>query len=141
MYSNLPCTHEPLSASVQRCCDTRNRLLAPLSEPKRRAFAEYDEYSKAEKAYEKAVDAAAQAFHIAMPEPTSRRAIKAFISAVTHGMAIGAVDSDDAKQFLYAARIAVSALGKQKPEKRTKPGVESADLFPAAPTADSGLAA
>jgi hypothetical protein len=120
MYSNTPCTHEPLSPTVQRCCDTRNRLLAvlPAQQPREEDF---DNYDAADDAYTDAVNVAAKAFQIAMPEPTGRSAVKAFIACITHGIAVGIIDDQTVKCFLSAARCASSALGKPRSRKNKKP--------------------
>jgi hypothetical protein len=62
------------------------------------------------------------AFRTAMPEPMGRGNIKHFISCVTHGVAIGAIDPTDARNMLYAARTAALTIAThKKPKDRKKP--------------------
>jgi hypothetical protein len=125
------CTHPPLSSAVQRCCDARNQLIErdrnmlpeetpdPPKDPKDlQALIKFQADTRI------LLDSLDHnlAFRSAMPEPKGRRNIKNFISCITHGVAIGAIDPTDARNMLYAARTAILTIAKhKKPEDRKRP--------------------
>ena len=130
---NSPCTHEPLSPAVQRCCDARNRMI----ELDRRSL---DPDYKNEDCPEapKTDDPKALflfqtksmiflddndpsfAYRSAMPEPVGRRRIKQYIACVMHGMAIEAITAEEGKSLIYGARAAVLAISKYKDRTKTE---------------------
>ncbi len=143
------CTHPPLSAAVQRCCDARNLLIErdrnltpeqlpdPPTDPKDIAGA-----IKFQSDTMILIDSLDQnlAYRAAMPEPRGRRNIKNFIACVTHGIAIGAINSDEARNMLSAARAATANIARhKKPKDRKKPvlAVHPQDLQPGLETTEN----
>ena len=101
---NSPCTHEPLSPAVQRCCDARNRMieldrrsLDPNYEPE--GYPETPNYNdpkslmlfQAKAMTQMSDNDPSLAYRSNMPEPTGRRQIKQYIACVMHGLAIEAL--------------------------------------------------
>ena len=129
MDYHVLCTHPPLSPAVQQCCDARNRAIEanlaltpdeiPDLPPNMDDLMEFQKFKI--RAMQKCAAALPYTAYVtAMPEPVGRRGIKAFIACVAHGMIIGAIDRDEAKDLLYAARTAFAATGKRAPAKEKK---------------------
>jgi hypothetical protein len=128
---NSPCTHEPLSPAVQRCCDARNRMIeldrrsldpdfkheGLPDTPKTNDPRELFEFQTKTLLYLSDNDSSL-AYRSAMPEPTSRRQIKQYVACVMHGLAIEALKPEEARNMLYGARTATLALSRYK--DRTK---------------------
>jgi hypothetical protein len=129
---NSPCTHEPLSPAVQRCCDARNRMI----EIDRRSLdpdykdEDYPEIPKDDdlrslSRYQSKTLTLLNdrdpslAYRSLMPQPTTREAIQDYIACVLHGIAIEAIDQGTGTKLLYGAQIAIAALPKEAKEKRT----------------------
>ena len=127
------CTHPPLSPAVQRCCDARNQMIErdrnmppdqvpdPPTDPKDIAGA-----IKFKSDTMILMDSLDQniAYRSCMPEPIGRRNIKNFIACITHGLAIGAIKPNQARNMLYAARAATLAI-KYKDREKKKPVVSA----------------
>jgi hypothetical protein len=125
---NVLCTHPPLSPAVQRCCDARNQMierdrntrpeeLPQLPEDYDTNLQSQFKFQTESMIFLHALDAEL-AYRTAMPEPVGRRNIKNFIACVTHGMCIGAIEPQEGKNLLYAARTATLAISKYKDRKK-----------------------
>jgi hypothetical protein len=57
--------------------------------------------------------AACRAYRMALPQMETLADIKAFINCITHGLAIGAFEGQESTQLLYAAQVALSAIGRK----------------------------
>jgi hypothetical protein len=129
---NSPCTHEPLSPAVQRCCDARNRMIEldrrsldkdfkpeGLPEvPKTKDLREQFEFQAKTLTY-LADNDPSLAYRSNMPQPTTREAIQEYIACVLHGISIEAIDQACATKLLYGAQVAVGVLPRPAKEKRT----------------------
>ncbi len=140
--SNIACPQTHQNPAVQRCCNVRNAVLCEPFTPEERQ--QFDpEFLNLVDLFEKEIgedsenfeiaNTAALAYRAAMPEPISRRTIKAFIACVLHAMAINILDHDEGRNLLSGARVATLALSKRAPSKSKKeepePALEpSADL-------------
>jgi hypothetical protein len=125
---NSPCTHEPLSTAVQRCCDARNHMIyfdrngpsEGLPEPAK----DIDTNLEARVMFQARAmhflhdHDPSLAYRAAMPEPIGRRQIKQYIACVMHGLAIEAITHEEARNMLYGARIATLAINKRGPNKK-----------------------
>ena len=119
MYKT-PCLHEPLSPTIQRCCDARNQILLNAARALRQASADTpamtpekltELLAKAAESYEtRAAAAAAAAYRYAMPDPSTRQGIKDYIACVLHGMTVDAINHRDGARLLAGARIALASL-------------------------------
>ena len=117
MYKT-PCLHEPLSPTIQRCCDARNQILLNAAKSLRQASADNpamdaqklsELLAKAAESYETR-DAAAAAYRYAMPDPSTRQGIKDYIACVLHGMTVDVINHRDGARLLAGARIALASL-------------------------------
>jgi hypothetical protein len=129
---NSPCTHEPLSPAVQRCCDARNRMieldrrsLDPDYKPEGMPETPKDDNLRALFEYQAKTlihlndHDPSFAFRAALPEPVGRRQIKQYIACVMHGMAIEAITAEEGKSLIYGARAAVLAISKYRDRTKT----------------------
>ena len=130
------CTHPPLNPAVQRCCDIRNQLIersrSMRSEDLPEVPTDPNDLAGIIRLHGQIMVLSGVldqnlAYRSCMPELVGRRNIKNFIACVTHGLAIGAIDSEQARNMLYAARTASLATVKRIRKKKL------ADL-PAAPS-------
>jgi hypothetical protein len=129
---NSPCTHEPLTPAVQRCCDARNRMIEIDRRPLDPDYKD-DDYPEIPKDDDLRSLSRYQvktftllndrdpslAYRSLMPQPTTREAIQDYIACVLHGIAIEAIDEGTGTKLLYGAQIAIAALPKEAKEKRT----------------------
>lgn len=128
---NSPCTHEPLSPAVQRCCDARNRMieldrrgLDPDYKPEGIPETPKDDTPRALFEYQTKTlihlndHDPSLAYRAALPEPVGRRQIKQYIASVMHGLAIEAITQEEGRNMLYGARIATLAINKRGPNKK-----------------------
>ena len=124
---NSPCTHEPLSPAVQRCCDARNRMIQITRSaehvPQPPENFHDDRNARAEFEIEMMTMLNDRdpsfAYRSLMPQPTTREAIQDYIACVLHGIAIEAIDKGTGTKLLYGAQIAIAALPKEAKGKRT----------------------
>jgi hypothetical protein len=136
---NSPCTHEPLSPAIQRCCDARNRMieldrlsLDPDYKPE--GFPEIPKSNDPKSLFQfqaktltllSDIDSSL-AYRSAMPELTGRRQIKQYIACVMHGLAIEAITSEEVKNMLYGARTALQAICQRNRKKKSEAVSEEA---------------
>ena len=129
MYKT-PCLHEPLSPTIQRCCDARNQVLLNAARALRETSANIpamtpekltELLAKAGESYE-ARNAAAAAYRYAIPDPSTRQGVKDYIACVLHGMTVDAINHSDGARLLAGARIALAAHRGRKGK-----GVEKAN--------------
>jgi hypothetical protein len=116
------CTHEPLSPAVQRCCDARNRMIErdrnmppedlPQIPKDLTDIRAQGKYMIDSLIFLDALDPNL-AYRTAMPEPVNRRAIKAYIACVLHGMAIQAIEQQEGRNLLYGARTAALLMSQR----------------------------
>jgi hypothetical protein len=130
LVMNSPCTHEPLSPAVQRCCEARNRMIeldrssldpnfnGIPDPPKTNDIREQFEFQTKALLY-LADNDPSLAYRANMPQPTTREAIQEYIACVLHGIAIEAIDQACGPKLLYGAQVAVGVLPKPEKEKRT----------------------
>jgi hypothetical protein len=130
LVMNSPCTHEPLSPAVQRCCEARNRMIeldrssldpnfkGIPDPPKTNDIREQFEFQTKALLY-LADNDPSLAYRSNMPQPTTREAIQEYIACVLHGIAIEAIDQACGTKLLYGAQVAVGVLPKPEKEKRT----------------------
>ena len=124
---NSPCTHEPLSPAVQRCCDARNLMIqitrSAEQVPQPPENLHKDRNARTEFEIEVMTMLSDRdpslAYRSIMPQPTTREAIQDYIACVLHGIAIKAIDEGTGTKLLYGAQIAIAALPKEAKEKRT----------------------
>ena len=110
-----------LDASVQRCCDAYQRVLA-IPRP-------FDGKGSPK-------DFARAAYRQAMPYLTSFHNIDAFIACVAHGMLLGVIDYSHGSKLLYAAQVAIgsrraAARAKAQPAPTPSPLPKPAQPAPA----------
>jgi hypothetical protein len=138
--SGVLCFQTHKNPAVQRCCNLRNGILCePFTPEDRQQFDEdflrlYDLFMQEideDAADYKNANTAALAYRTAMPEPTSRRSVKAFIACVLHAMSIDILDIDEGSKLLSGARTATMALSKRAPSKDKKEGPEAVQELPA----------
>lgn len=122
-YNNIrACSHPPLSPTIQRCCEARNKAMAACKEAEiERLFqVEYNRNRKRAEIEaivdkEKVQQAGAHAYTGNIPGLASRQDVLDFIACVAHGMTVGAIDPADGPKMLYAAQVALSGYGKLQP--------------------------
>jgi hypothetical protein len=92
-------TRIPQNPAIRRCClaEKRSRRDSSL---KHLGIVETTVYAD-------------QAYRKAMPELVGYENIREFIACVGHGMVIGCVTAFQAGKLLYAAQVALSALGRE----------------------------
>ena len=106
------------NAAIRRCC---------LAEKRSRRDSRLKRLGTVE-----TVLCADEAYRKAMPELVGYENIRDFIACAGHGMVIGSLTAFQASKLLYAAQIALSALGRQP-----RPGKSQVDTPSPLPTPES----
>lgn len=107
--------------AVEVCCESYLNITQPLREKK---ISE-----------ENIARAGQMAYCTAMPRLADSESIREFIACVVHGMAIGAIPSQEGTRLLYGAQVAHSALPSQKRrKKRNKSAQNTPGNQPSTPT-------
>jgi hypothetical protein len=135
LVMNSPCTHEPLSPAVQRCCEARNRMIeldrssldpnfkGIPDPPKTNDIREQFEFQTKALLY-LADNDPSLAYRSNMPQPTTREAIQEYIACVLHGIAIEAIDQACGTKLLYwraGRRRSPSKAGERKENTHPHP--------------------
>ncbi len=102
---------EPLAQTASDLCTRayNDTLTAALGDTEPTTFALYE-----------ARKAASQAWHKALPRLTTRRAIHAYIACVAVGQELEIITGKHARELLYSAQLALTALTKRPGRKATK---------------------
>jgi hypothetical protein len=90
--------------AIKRCCAAWQRAYKAYMEGK-----DGDSMAEVFAAHE-----AGPAYCKAMPPLAGYESIRNFIACVAHGILINAIPQKRANQLLYAARVALSALGRER---------------------------
>lgn len=87
----------PPNPAVQRCCAVYRQALTAGGGPKVSA----------------AVDAAINAYKVALPQISTRASIRDFIACITQGMVLGVFWNDQGPKLIGAAKAALAALPRE----------------------------